>query len=50
MDCACLIHKIGGYYKKLVYVQLIRSTRQYFRWRRHDPAWKCIYCIYFALH
>jgi len=31
MDCACLVHKIRGYYNKGVYVQLIRSTtRGYF--------------------
>jgi len=27
MDCACLVHKICGYYNKGVYVNLIRSTR-----------------------
>jgi len=44
MDCACLFHKICDYYNKGVYVQLIRSTtRRYFRWRKHGPAWKFIY-------
>jgi len=43
MDCACLFHKIWGYYNKGVYVQLIRSTtRGYFWGRQHGPAWKCI--------
>jgi len=28
MDCACLVHKICGYYNNGVYVQLIRSTRR----------------------
>jgi len=43
MDCAFLAHKICGYYGKAVHVQLIRSTtRRYFRWRQHDPAWKHI--------
>jgi len=26
MDCACLDHKVWGYYNKGVYVQLIIST------------------------
>jgi len=44
MDCAYLVHKIGVYYNKGVYVQLIRSTtRQYFRRRQRGPAWKCLY-------
>jgi len=45
-DCACLVHKICGYYyyKKEVYVQVIRSiAARYFRGRQHGPAWKCIY-------
>jgi len=40
MICACLVHKIYGYcyYKKGVYVQVIRSTaRPHFRWRQHGP-------------
>jgi len=39
MDCACLFHKICGcyYYKKGVYVQVIRSTaRRYFWGRQHQ--------------
>ena len=44
MDCACLVHKICGYYNKGVYLQLIRSTtRRYFRGQQHGPAWRCIY-------
>jgi len=46
MDCACLVHKICGYYyhKKGVYLQIIRSTaRQHFRVLQHGPALKCIY-------
>jgi len=44
MNCACLVHKIYGYYKKGVYTQLIRSTTgRYFRKQQHGPAWKCIY-------
>jgi len=44
MDCAFLVHKICGYYRKAVYVQLTTSTtRRYFRWRQHQPAWKRIY-------
>jgi len=46
MYYACLFHKICGYcyYKKGVYVQLIRSTaRRYFRGRQHGPEWKCIH-------
>jgi len=40
-------NEICGYYNKGVYVQVIRSTtRRYFRWRQHGPAWKCIYRIY----
>ena len=43
----CLLgSKIRGYYyyKKRVYVQVIRSTaRRYFRERQHGPAWKCLY-------
>ena len=32
------------YYKKGVYVQVVRSTaKQYFRERQHGPALKCIY-------
>jgi len=32
------------YYKKEVYVQVIRSTvRRYFRGRQHGPVWKCLY-------
>jgi len=43
MHCACLVHKICGYYVKEVYVQLVRSASRYFQWREHGPAWKCIY-------
>jgi len=43
MDCACLVHKIWDYYKKGVYVQLIRSTRRYFWWRQLGLASKCIH-------
>jgi len=44
MECASLVHKICGCYTKAVYVQLIRSTtRRYFRWRQHGPAWKHLY-------
>jgi len=44
MDCACLFHKICGYYNKGVYVQLIRSTTKGYFWgQQHDPVWKCIY-------
>ena len=46
MDWVCLFHKICGYYyyKKGVYVQVIRSTvRRCFRGRQHVPAWKCIH-------
>jgi len=46
MDCACLFHKICGYYyyKKGVCAQVIRSTvRRCFRERQHGPAWKCIH-------
>jgi len=38
--------KISGYcyYKKGVYVQVIRSTAgRYFRGRQHGPAWKSLY-------
>jgi len=45
MDCACLVHKICGYYyyKKEVYVQVIRSTvRRYFRGRQHGHG-RCLY-------
>jgi len=45
MYCACLVRKICGYYyyKKGVYVQVIRSTtRRYFRGRQHGPSWKCV--------
>jgi len=41
-----LVHKICGYYyyKKGVYLQVIRSTaRRHFRGRQRGPAWKCIY-------
>jgi len=41
-----LVYKIYGYYyyKKGVYVQIIKSTaRRRFRWRQHCPVWKCIY-------
>ena len=42
--CAFLVHKIWGYDRKAIYVQLIRSTtRRYFRRRQHHPAWKHIY-------
>jgi len=40
MDCACLFNKRCGYgyYKKGVYIQVIRSTaRQCFRGRQHGP-------------
>jgi len=44
MDCAFLVHKIYGYYRKAVHVQLSRSTtRRYFWWQQHHPAWKRIY-------
>jgi len=46
MDCACLFNKICGYgyYKKGVYIQVIRSTaRRYFRGQQHGPKWKCIH-------
>ena len=44
MDSAFLVHKICAYYRKAVYVQLIRSTTtRYFRWRQHHPAWERIY-------
>jgi len=44
MDYAFLVHKIYGYHRKAVYVQLIRSTtRRHFWWRQHHPAWKLIY-------
>ena len=46
IDCACLVHKIFGYYyyKDGGYVQVMRSTsRRYFRGRQYGPAWKCLY-------
>jgi len=41
MDCVCLFNKICGYgyYKKLVYIQVIWSTaRRYSRGRQHGPT------------
>ena len=36
--------RVYYYYKKGVYVQVIRSTaRRYFRGRQHGPAWKSLY-------
>ena len=34
MDCACLFHKMCGYYNKGVYVQLVRSTTRGYFWGR----------------